>query len=166
MCDPISIMGAVTTGAKYLPAVASVLTSASGAAQQGTAAEQAAQFNAQQQLMQADQTQAAGYQQAKRIREQGQTTTGQATAALAASGVNVGTGTSNDVRQRIGQNTETDALNTILSADTKAQALRGQAQMTLAAGQQQERAGNMGALGSVLSGASKFITGWKSLASS
>lgn len=166
MCDPTSIMGAVTTGAKALPAVASVLTSASGSAQQGTAAEQAAQFNAQQELMQADQTQAAGYQQAKRIRDQGRSTVGQANAALAASGVNVGTGTANDVRQRIGQNTETDALNTILSADTKAQAMRGQAQMTLAAGQQQQRAGNMGALGSVLSGASKFITGWKSLASS
>ncbi|MCA8323281.1 hypothetical protein [Burkholderia cepacia] len=143
-----------------------MLTSASGSAQQGTAAEQAAQFNAQQELMQADQTQAAGYQQAKRIRDQGRSTVGQANAALAASGVNVGTGTANDVRQRIGQNTETDALNTILSADTKAQAMRGQAQMTLAAGQQQQRAGNMGALGSVLSGASKFITGWKSLASS
>ncbi|KVG06006.1 hypothetical protein WJ25_17625 [Burkholderia thailandensis] len=70
------------------------------------------------------------------------------------------------MRERIDQNTETDALNTILSADTKAQAMRGQAQMTLAAGRQQGRAGSMGALGSVLSGASKFITGWKSLASS
>lgn len=166
MCDPVTIMGAVTTGAKAFPAVASVLTSASGASMQGTAAQQAAEFNAQQELMQADQTQAAGYQQAKRIREQGQTTIGQATAALAASGVNVGTGTATDVRQRIGQNTETDALNTILSADQKATSLRGQARMTLAAGQQQQQAGNMGALGSVLSGASKFITGWKSLSSS
>ncbi|MBY4831748.1 hypothetical protein [Burkholderia dolosa] len=145
--------------------MASVLTSASGAAGQGTAALQAAEFNAQQQLMQADQTQAAGYQQAKRIREQGRSTIGQANAALAASGVNVGTGTANDVRERIGQNTETDALNTILSADQKATSLRGQAQMTLAAGQQQQRAGGIGALGSVLSGASKFITGWKSLTS-
>lgn len=166
MCDPVTIMGAVATGAKMLPAVTSVLTSASGAAQQGTAAQQAAQFNAQQELMQADQTQAAGYQQAKRIREQGASTVGQATAALSASGVNVGTGTANDVRQRIGQNTETDALNSILSADTKATAMRGQAQMTMQAGQQQQRAGGMNALGSVLSGASKFITGWKSLASS
>ncbi|QUN44131.1 hypothetical protein KEH56_33520 [Burkholderia cenocepacia] len=115
--------------------------------------------------MQADQTQAAGYQQAKRIREQGQTTIGQANAALAASGVNVGTGTSNDVRQRIGQNTETDAFNTILSADTKAQVMRGQAQMTLAAGQQQQRAGGVGAMTSVLSGASQLITGWKKLTS-
>lgn len=165
MCDPVTVLGAVTTGAKLLPAVGSVLTSASGVAQQGAAAQQAAEFNAQQELMQADQTQAAGYQQAKRIREQGRTTAGQATAALSASGVDVGTGTSNDVRERIGQNTETDAFNTILSADTKAQAMRGQAQMTLAAGQQQQRAGGIGAMTSVLSGASQLITGWKKLTS-
>ncbi|AJY13960.1 hypothetical protein K6W16_10365 [Burkholderia dolosa] len=166
MCDPVTIMGAVTTGAKLLPAVGSVLTSASGASQQGDAASQAAMFAAQQSLMQADQTQAAGYQQAKRIREQGASTVGQANASLAASGVNVGTGTSNDVRQRITQNTEMDALNSILNADTRATALRGQADMDMRSAQGQSRAGGVNALSSVLSGASNFITGWKKLASS
>ncbi|EML1595537.1 hypothetical protein [Burkholderia seminalis] len=152
MCDPLT--AALSIGG--------TLMSAAGSVQQGNAQRDAANFEAQQQLMQADSTQAMGYQQAKRIREQGQTTTGQATAALAASGVNVGTGTSNDVRQHIEQNTETDALNTILSADNKATSLRQQAAMTAASGQAAQRAGNLGAVGSVLQmGSLAARGGWK-----
>lgn len=157
MCDPITAT----------LAVASTAMSAAGSVQQGNAQQSAANFEAQQQLMQADSTQAMGYQQAKRIREQGRSTLGQANAALASSGVDVGTGTANDVRQRIGQNTETDALNTILSADNKATSLRQQAAMSVASGQAAQKAGQMGALGSALQmGYQASRGGWKTAAQS
>ncbi|WLE60285.1 hypothetical protein GIY62_06400 [Burkholderia plantarii] len=135
--------------------------------QQGSAQQQAANFAAGQDMTQADQTQAMGYQQAKRIREQGRATQGQATAALAASGVDVGTGTSNDIRQKIDQNTETDALNTILNAGQKAGSLRQQAQMEVQSGQNAASAGGLNALTSVLKGAGMLTKGgWKSAATS
>lgn len=133
--------------------------------QEGEDQQAAANFQANQQDTQAAQYQAMGYQQAKRIREQGQSTLGQANAALAASGVNVGTGTSNDVRQHIAQNTETDALNTILNADNRATTLHQQATMTRAAGANAAAAGNTNALTSLLRGGSQMMgSGWKTAA--
>lgn len=146
---------------------ASTVLGAVGAQQQGAAQQQAANFAAGQDQTQADQIQAAGYQQAKRIREQGRATQGQATAALSASGVDVNTGTSNNIRQKIGQSTETDALNTILNADTKAANLRTQAAYEVQSGQNAASAGGLNALTSVLRGGSMLSkSGWKSAATS
>lgn len=156
MCDPMTILAGVGVGSSVL--------SGFGAAQQGSAQAQAANFAAAQDETQADQTQAAGYQQAKRIRQQGEAVQGQASAALSASGVDVNTGTSNDVREKIGQNAETDALNTILNSDQRASSLRQQAALERTTARNASSAGGLNALTSVLGGGSKFLTGWKQLA--
>ncbi|KVF08989.1 hypothetical protein WJ04_09165 [Burkholderia vietnamiensis] len=139
----------------------SAVMSAQSQKKEGQAQEAAANFQADQQDTQAAQTQAMGYQQAKRIREQGTSNIGQANAALASSGVDVGTGTSNDIRQKITQNTETDALNSILNADNRATSLRQQATMTRMAGANAAEAGNTNALTSLLRGGSQMMGGWK-----
>jgi hypothetical protein len=156
MCDPTTAgLMAASTGASAL-----------GSINQGNATRSASYAQAAQDEQQANSVQAQGYQQAKRIRTQGTSNVGAANAALAASGVDVAQGTANDVRSKIVQNSEQDALNTILSADTKATSLRTQAGLDRASGDDAARAGRLGALTSVLRGASAMTTktGWKTAA--
>jgi hypothetical protein len=145
------------------------ILNAQGAKQAANA--QASQLNTQaaQDETSANQVQSSGYQSAKRIRQQGQSTVGQANAALAASGVDVSQGTANDVRTKITQNAESDALNTILNADSKATNLRTQAGFERSGAADALKAGRTGVLKSALSafgGASQSYSGWKSAAGS
>lgn len=117
----------------------------------------------------ADLTQDAGYQSAKRIRTQGQSTMGQATAALAASGVDVSQGTANDVRTKIDQNAQQDALNTILNADSRATNMRTQAGFEQQGATDAIKAGKLGVAKTALSafgGAATTSNNWKTSASS
>src|ERR1044072_394468 len=98
-----------------------------GGKQQGSGPSQQLTMQANQDDQTAAMTQSAGYQAARRIRTQGATNVGAANASLAASGVDVSQGTANDIRQKITQNAETDALNTILNADSRATNERTQA---------------------------------------
>jgi hypothetical protein len=156
MCDP------TTAGLM----IGSTAMSATGSVMQGNATRNASYAQAAQEDAQALSVQQQGYQQAKRIRTQGASNESSATASLAASGVNVASGTANDVRTKIVQNSEQDALNTILSSDTKATSLRTQATLDRSSGDDAARAGQIGALTSVLRGASSMTTkyGWKTAA--
>ncbi|AQG98589.1 hypothetical protein A9R05_06885 [Burkholderia sp. KK1] len=156
MCDP------TTAGLM----IGSTAMSATGSVMQGNATRNASYAQAAQEESQANSVQAQGYQQAKRIRAQGASNVGQANAALAASGVDVSQGTANDVRTKIAQNSEQDALNTILSADTKATSLRTQAGLDRASGDDAARAGRLGALSSALRAGSSLTMkyGWKTAA--
>jgi len=139
------------------------VVSAQGAKQQANAQAQQLTMQANQDDQTADMTQSAGYQAARRIRTQGATNTGQATAAMAASGVDVSQGTANDVREKITQNTEQDALNTILNADSRASNQRLQAFYERQGAADAVKAGQMGVVKSALGalgGASK-ASGWK-----
>lgn len=157
MCDPLTAMMAAST-----------VVSASGSVMQGNAQKQASYAQAAQEEVQANDVQAQGYQQAKRIRAQGDSNKSAATASLAASGVDVSQGTANDVRTKIDQNAEQDALNTILSSDAKATTLRTQAGLDRQSGNGAQQAGMLGALGSVLRGGAMAASknGWKSAATS
>jgi hypothetical protein len=156
MCDP------ATAGLM----IGSTAMSATGSVMQGNATRNASYAQAAQEESQANSVQAQGYQQAKRIRTQGASTVGAANAALSASGVDVAQGTARDVRTKIVQNSEQDALNTILSADTKATSLRTQAGLDRSSGDDAARAGQIGALSSVLKAGSAMTTkyGWKTAA--
>ena len=157
MCDP------TTAGLM----IGSTAMSASGSVMQGNATRNASYAQAAQEEQQANSVQAQGYQQAKRIRTQGASTEAAANAAMSASGVDVSQGTARDVRTKIVQNSEQDALNTILSADTKATSLRTQAGLDRSSGDDAARAGVFGAIGSVLRGGASLAAsknGWKTLA--
>jgi hypothetical protein len=142
---------------------------AQGQKQQAQA--QATQLDAQatQDQQSANSIQSSGYQTAKRIRMQGDSTVGQANGALAASGVDVSSSTAQDVRTKITQNAESDALNTILNADSKATNLRTQAYFEQQGAADALKAGQTGVIKSALSafgGASQAYSGWKSSAGS
>ncbi|SDI65362.1 hypothetical protein SAMN04487926_12158 [Paraburkholderia steynii] len=117
----------------------------------------------------ADATQAAGYQAARRIRTQGQTNVGAANASLAASGVDVSQGTATDIRTKITQNAEQDAMTAILNADSKATNQRLQAFYETQGAADARKAGQQalakGAL-SALAGGAKSSSGWKTAAGS
>ncbi len=136
---------------------------AQGAKQQAAAQAQQLTMQANQDNQTADMTQSAGYQAARRIRTQGASNIGAANASLAASGVDVSQGTANDIREKITQNTEQDALNTILNADSRATNQRTQAFYEQQGAADALKAGQMGVVKSALGalgGASK-ASGWK-----
>lgn len=130
---------------------------------QDSANAQATQIrqDASQDQVSAQQIQDQGYQTAKRIRQKGDENTGAADAAMAASGVDVSQGTAQDVRKKITQNTEQDALNTILSSDLKATNLRTQAEYKMDAANDTVAAGKASALGSLFKGAGSTASAWK-----
>lgn len=154
MCgfDPITLgMGAV--------GLTSVL-SAGNASNQGQAQASAYEAAASQDESRATILQQQGYQTARRIRSQGQSNLGAANAALAASGVDVSQGTAADVRAKVMQNTEQDALNAILSADNQALDLQNSAKQKRSAAETARNSGSSSALGSLIGGAGKILTGW------
>lgn len=157
MCDP---MTALLAGSSIL--------SAAGSIQSGDAQQTAANAQAAQDDQSATSVQQQGYQTAKRIRTQGASTVSAATAALSASGVDVSQGSANDVRQKIDQNAQQDALNTILSSDSKATNLRSQADLERQGGANAATAGKLGAVSSLLKGGAAFSnkSGWKTAAQS
>ncbi|MGQ7937356.1 hypothetical protein [Paraburkholderia sp. D1E] len=117
----------------------------------------------------ADQTQASGYQAAQRIRTQGRSTVGQANSAMAASGVDVSQGTASDVRTKITQNAESDAMNTILNADSRATNMRTQAGFEQQAAADALKAGQVGLVKgalSALAGGATTANSWKTAAGS
>lgn len=139
-------------------------TKAAANAQASQLTTQAAQDN-----QTADLTQAAGYQAAQRIRTQGKSNVGAANASLAASGVDVSQGTANDIREKITQNSEQDAMNTILNADNRATNMRTQAGFEQNAAADALKAGRIGvAKGalSALAGGANSSSGWKTAAGS
>lgn len=139
--------------------------------QKQTDLAQADQIDTQagQDMQTANDTQAAGYQAARRMRTQGQSTSSQATASLAASGVDVNSPTANLIRTKINQNADSDALNTILGADSKATNQRIQAGFEEQAATSARAAGNQALAKSALSalaGGASGSSGWKSAAGS
>lgn len=127
-----------------------------------------AQLNAD---AQADQAQAdaeteksAAVVQAERIRKLARIQAGEANAALAGSGVEVGAGTALNINEEIYQNAEEDAVLTIMTGKNKGQRLDGDASNYRLAGSQAKSAANSQSVGTVLSTASTIGSGWKSSA--
>lgn len=153
-----------------------LVAQAGGAVLNAQGQKQAANAQAEQYTAQANQDnttaqsiQDAGYQTAQRMRTQGKSTMSQATAALAASGVDVSQGTANDVRTKIDQNAQQDALNTIMNADSKATNLRTQAGFEQEGATDAIKAGKLGVAKTALSafgGAATTSNNWKTSATS
>lgn len=93
---------------------------------------------------------------AEKIRRAGRAQTGEARAALAGSGVQLGYGTSALIEHDITQNSEEDALTSILSGDREAASLRTQAKFTRAAGKS-------AMTGSLMSAVGYGLNGWKTV---
>lgn len=131
--------------------VASTAYSAYSSVQQGKQAALNADAQSEQAQIDADNAASAAKVQADRIRKLARNQAGEANAALAASGVEVGAGTALNINQEIYQNAEEDAVMTILNGENQRQRGYTDAANMSIYGQQQKSAANSQAIGSVLS---------------
>lgn len=143
-----------------LAAVGGVMQ-AKGQMDAGRAQQQTANFNADQDEIEAAQTRQAYREQAEKIRRIGRAQASEARAAYAASGVSIGSGTPVLINEQIQNDTESDAYNTILTGNRRADALEAQAAISRRTGSSMATAGQRGATGSLLSTAGSTYSAWK-----
>ncbi|MFY1029148.1 hypothetical protein [Pseudomonas asiatica] len=142
---------------------ASATYSAYSSIQQGKQAQLNADAQSDQAQIDADNAASAARVQAERIRKMGRSQAGEARAALAGSGVDVGEGTALNINQEIYGNAEEDAVMTILNGENQRQRGYTDAANMSLYGKQQRAAANSQAVGSVLSAGSQLGM-WKASA--
>lgn len=153
MCNPLAF--------QIIGTVVSVM----GSMKQGEAAQEQANAQAQQALNQGAYQADAAKAQAEKIRKAGRATQGEATAALAASGVKLGQGTALEVKKAITQNTEQDALSAILSGTRAQSSAQQEAQLLGKAGENATSSAQFGAMTTVLKSGGDYMKGnWKTSA--
>jgi len=145
MCISAGMMMALSTGVSVVGQLA-----------QGQAAKQAANAEARNAENLAAQTRDAAQQEAARIRKAGDRTRGAARAQLAASGIDVNSGTAVTIDGDIAAGSELDAYNTLLTGDRKSTSLQDSAAIARARG---KNAVSSSILGSVSTG----LQGWKAV---
>lgn len=131
--------------------------------QAGRGAKAMANVQAQGADWQAQQEREQALQTAMVIRRAGQRQTGQARAALAASGVRVDEGTAALVQQDITRNAEMDAFQALLEGGRRARTATMEATGMRISGDQTAKAGQVQAMGTLLSGFAQGAraSGWK-----
>jgi hypothetical protein len=145
MCISAMTLMALSTGVSVI-----------GQVRQGMAARQAADANARAMDLQAAQTAEAAKQEAARIRKAGEKAAGAARAQMAASGIDVNSGSAININEDIYRQSESDAFNTLLTGERKATALQTSASSTRAAGRNTMAA-------SVLSAGATGLQGWRAV---
>lgn len=148
------------TGMEWLM-VASTAVKTVGALNEGEQQKDYHNFLAAQAEADSQAEKEAGQVRARKVRQAGRAQRSEASAALAASGVEVGAGTALTIDQKIVRNTEEDALQEILTGERKGQRLIQQSQIERSAADRASAAGMRGALGSVLAGGAEIAKGWQ-----
>ena len=141
-------------------AVGSMAVSAIGALQQGQQQKAYANYQAAQAEADAKAERDAAEIHADKIRKMARRQAGEASASLAGSGVDVGSGTPVDINSSIYANAEEDAWSAILGGKAKGAQLDAQAQGMRISGDNAETASYFNAAGSALSGAVQISKGW------
>jgi hypothetical protein len=146
--------------AALVAAVAATTVSAGAAIYSGAQQKSAAKAQANQ--VNADAEAAAGQAQveAQRIRDATKKQQSASIAALAASGVDVGAGTAEQITTDIGQKGEQDALTTILNGRNGVSRAAANADALRISGSNAQTAGYLNATSSVLNGASVVGSKW------
>lgn len=99
---------------------------------------------------------------AEKIRKMARIQSGEATASLAGSGVDVGEGTALNINKEIYANAEEDAVMTVFGGSDRAARGNAEAAGYRLKGSQAQQAGYLNATSSLLSAASYGAKGWKS----
>ncbi len=163
-----AIVGWVATNATAISAVAAVggvAATAYGQIEQGEQAKAAADYNARVQENAAAYDLDAANARAAKIRKAGAIQQAEASASLAGSGVKLGEGSAVDINRTIGQQSELDAVNTMLTGKRNSESSMDQAGLLRSQGSNAEWSGYIGAGSTILGAASKGQTlaaGWKS----
>lgn len=148
MCDPVTLLMVASTGMSVM-----------GQIQQGQQQKEMYNAQAQQTLNDAAYRADAAKAQAEKIRRAGRAQVGEANAALAASGVKLGEGTPLEVQKSITQNSEEDALSSILSGKRSTTAAQQEAQLLGKAGDNAVTNSQYGAASTVLQAGGTYSRG-------
>lgn len=150
------------TGAEAL-LLASTVVSAGSAIQQGQQAKDMGKYQAAQAQADADAAAEAAKLEAAQIRKAGERQRSSARAALAASGVNVDTGTAELINTEIQQNAEQDALTTIQNGGNRARMINAEGQMARISGRNAQTAGFLNATSTALGAGMTYgrSRGWR-----
>lgn len=130
----------------------------------GQAAQESANYQAQQSLNEGAYAADAAKAQAEKIRKAGKTAQGAANASLSSSGVKLGEGTALEVQKSIIQNSEEDALTAMLSGKRATTSASEEAKMLGKAGDNAVTNSYYSAAGTVLQSGGSIAKGWKSTA--
>lgn len=134
--------------------------SAIGTARKGAAEKQAQNEAANSLDYQAAVERDNALAEAQAVRRQGRRDLGTTVATIGASGIKIGDGSAGDAERQVMQDSETDAAMAILNGERAARGLNSQAGSRRRAGREAQLAGNISAVGSLLSrGASSFSSG-------
>lgn len=133
--------------------------------QQGRQSQLNASAQSEQAQIDADNAASAARVQADRIRKMARNQAGEANAALAASGVEVGEGTALNINEQIYGNAEEDAVMTILNGEEQRKRGYVDASNMRLYGNQQQSAANSQAVGNVLQAGASYGM-WKASAAS
>lgn len=142
--------------------VAAGAMSAYSTIQQGKQANLNAEAQAEQAAADANTERSAAVVQAERIRKLARIQQGEATASLAASGVEVGEGTALNINREIYENAEEDAILTVMGGQNRANRLNADASNYRLAGRQAKSNAYGQAAGTLLSTGASAYSGWKS----
>lgn len=129
-------------------------TSAAGQVASGISGRSAGRYNARVLLAQASQERVRGRFEERAIRASGEQVAGAQRAALAAQGVDIGSGTALELQQQTAELSERDALQARLNAALSVWGLKSQAKQERYRGELAYRAGINQALGTLLGSAS------------
>lgn len=136
--------------------LAGTALSAGATIMNGQQQKEMAEYSAEVAEQDANQAKADAMTQAEKVRKAMRAQQGEARAALAASGVDVGVGTAEQIETDIYARGEEDALSLILSGGRRARSLQGEAGMQRAAGGAAATGAAVSALGQIASSAATY----------
>ena len=142
--------------------IGSAVVAGGSAIMQGQQAEAMGNYQAEQARADADAAAESAKLEAANIRKAGERQRSSARAALAASGVNVDTGTAELINTEITQNAEQDALTTIQTGVSRARMINAEGQASRIAGDNAATAGFLNAASTAMSaGYTGKKSGWR-----
>lgn len=159
MCEPTT-MAFLATNAGAISAIGTGI-SAISMIQQGQQQQKMMEYQAAQAEADADAAQGQAMVQAEKIRRAMRSQQSQATAQMAASGVDVSQGTPEQINKEIYQRGEEDALTALITGRYRKSSLQADAAMSRISGQNAATAGWLSAGATVLSGAAKAGEKWE-----
>lgn len=157
-------MSGYTTAVAYGVMAASAAYGAYSTVQSGKQQQLNAEAQAEQAQLDANTEKSAAQVQAERIRKMARIQAGEANAALAASGVEVGEGTALNINREIYENAEEDAALTVFGGANRALRLNTDAANYKTAGQMARSNANAQAGATLISAAANGYSGWKTSA--
>jgi len=162
MAVTTGMMMAISTGVSVLGQIQQGQANKAALEQQARNNEAQAGIDA----IQAQRETVAAQEEAKRIRKAGERQASAARAQLAASGIDVGSGSAININEDITGGAESDAMNTLLTGKRRSESYSFSADQHLKAAASNRAAGSNAVKSSVLAAGGTVLQGWRGVGSS